>query len=456
MPKFPRRGPPRPPAANPFRQSGSNAKRNAAKPLAPDIVRLLEQGTTFQRRGDFGRAAACYGEILARHPNQPDALHLLGAVALAVGDVNRAVGLFERSLATKSSDPALHVNLANALLQKHDADNAEFHLRKALKLDPGNVSALSFLADCRSMAGDERAAKRMYEEVLARLPDHPQATFGYAHLLVTLGELETAGGLYRKALGWGTATPLALAGLAACEKIAPDSPEAAEIERSLRQPGLKAVEYLGLRFAAGQIADRAGRYDEAFEHFVEAKKLAGVHFDLEAQRKTFATIKSTFTPSFFAERRNHGNPSERPVFVVGMPRSGTTLTEQIISSHPQVAGAGELGDMTRIAVSLGYRRYGAGDFSKRVASLTRSEVRKLADRYLAVLEGISRLRRPRDRQDAGQLSVSRADRAPVSERQDRPLPPRSARHLHLLLHDPDQRTKSSLRRRSQSARGALP
>jgi tetratricopeptide (TPR) repeat protein len=363
--------------------------KKAAKPLRPEIAELLRSGMRFQQDRNFGQAAVCYREALARQPNQPDALHLLGTLALAVGDPDTAIGLFKRALATKSTDAAIHTNLAGAFLQRQDADAAEFHLRRALKQDPDNPLAQIYLADCMAMHGDKESARRRYEEAYARFPDTPPVVIGYAHICVTLGELETARGLYRKALGWGTDNAVALAGLAACEKIAPDSPEATEIERLLRLPGLKAIEQLGLRYAAGEIAERAGRYNAAFHHFAEAKKLGLARFDVDTHRGVCAALKSLFTPSFFAERKAHGNASTRPVFIVGMPRSGTTLTEQIIASHPDVAGAGELGDITFIAASLGFQPNEAGAFAKRVAALSPKETDRLAEKYLATLDRFS-------------------------------------------------------------------
>jgi tetratricopeptide (TPR) repeat protein len=365
-------------------QAGSGRK-GGSTPLAPDIFKQLQQGALLQESGHFAQAATCYRDILAKHPNQPDALHLLGTVSLVAGEPDRAIGLFQRALAPRSKDPDLRINLARAFLHTGNAADAEIHLRKALKLRPDNPSALAFLAACKAQKGDEQAARQIYEDLLGRYPDFPQATMGYAHLCMTLGDFETAATLYRKALAWKKSRIIALIGLTSCKKVAPDSPEAIEIEQLTRRPGLKASEYMGLRHAAGQIAENAGRYDDAFRNFAEAKALIG-SFDIEAHRRVHATLKSLFTRAFLESRKTtHGDPSERPVFVVGMPRSGTTLTEQILSSHPSVAGAGESPEMPLIAASLGLLPDDAQQFAKRVSKLSPAESRALARRYLAVL-----------------------------------------------------------------------
>ncbi len=364
----------------------AKTKKRAGQETADHVLPMLRHGIELQTKGRLGLAAEAYQSVLAKHPNNPDALHLMGTVAMSLGQVDGALDLFKRAVAGKPTDPAIRCNLANALMEKDDSETAEFHLRKALKLYPNFAAALCFLADCRTAAGDRQEARRLYEEVLARLPDDPQALIGYADLCVTLGEMEKARAIYRKAIALKVVPAMALAGLAICEKLSKDSLEAAQIKRYLREPGLRPVDYLNLSYAAGSIAEAAGDYDEAFSHFSAAKKLGAGAFDLDSHRRVLKTVKSVFTKQFFATRAKYGHPSKRPVFVVGMPRSGTTLTEQIISRHPDAAAAGELGDIARIAASLGLRREDAKDFAKRLTKLTPQEAKELAGRYLSVLD----------------------------------------------------------------------
>lgn len=389
MAKLPYSGPPLKQLLS--RQGGAQPKRRAAAAagMPPDIARLLQQGSRLALNGDVGPAAECAQAILARHPNNPDALHLMGIVALMTSQVDAAIDFFRRSLAGKPSDTATRLNLASAFLKKGDTTAAEPHIQKVLKVTPGNAAAVSLLAECRSLAGDVQEAKRIYERLLERLPDDPQATIGYADLCVTLGDLSTARAFYRRALAFGTVSPLALGGLATFETFSKDSPEAAEIVRLLKSPGLPPSERVTLGHAAGAIAEKAGDYDEAFSYFAEAKRFAGARFDIAGHRTTYDTLKAIFSPAFFEERKAFGDPSPRPVFVVGMPRSGTTLTEQILARHPAVAGGGELSDMQRIATGLGFRATDATAFARRVVGLTAPEAKNLARQYLSALDRVS-------------------------------------------------------------------
>ena len=368
----------------------SKQKQKTGSPEPASHVRhLLQQGIALQQKGDIGLAAEVYQRVLGSHPNHPDALHLLGTVAVSARQIQSAVDLFRRAVAGKPSDPAIHFNLANALLEQDDPATAEVHIRKALKLHPDLHAAQALLAECRAAAGATQEARELYADALAHSPDNPRAIMGHANLCMAMGEVETAKTIYRRALTVRLTAPRALARLAACERLAKDSPEATLIAQLLGQPGLGPVDRLNLSFAAGRIAEAAGDYDEAFVRFSDAKRAGAGSFDMAGHRQELKTAKLLFTKPFFEARARHGRTSARPVFVVGMPRSGTTLVEQIISRHPDAAVGGELRDIGRIATSLGFGGDDPRDFAKRLRRLAGSDAGTLADSYLAELDRIS-------------------------------------------------------------------
>jgi tetratricopeptide (TPR) repeat protein len=354
-----------------------------------EIGPLLAEGGFLQAQGHLARAAECYRKVLSIHPNHPDALQLLGAIALSAADVDGAIALLKRAIAGKPTDAAARCNLANAFLQKHDIAEAEKQLRRALKLAPAHIAARCLQADCKAASGEPQRAREIYEDALKEAPENPQALIGCAHLCTTLGDIAAARTLYGRALALPRARPIALAGLASSGTFKDDSPEAVEIGRYLRASGLAASEYMALHYAAGKIADDAGRHEEAIVHYSEAKKYVGLDFDIAAHLQIIAKLKAVFTPEFFAARRLWGDPSERPVFIVGMPRSGTTLTEQVISNHSDTAGADELAEIWNIAGSLGFSSKGVDAFAKRVTALTSPQAKCLARDYLSVLNRIS-------------------------------------------------------------------
>ena len=118
--------------------------------------------------------------------------------------------------------------------------------------------------------------------------------------------------------------------------------EIAQVEDMVRSPDTQPRELRGLCFAAAKMCDDVGRYDDAFAYYERANTLAGGKYDSKQLELNYADLKKTYTRSFFEERAGLGLDSERPVFIVGMPRSGTTLTKTIIGAHPQAFAAGEL------------------------------------------------------------------------------------------------------------------
>jgi len=156
------------------------------------------------------------------------------------------------------------------------------------------------------------------------------------------------------------------------------------ILRELDGPRLKSDAVQSLHYAAGKVLNDLKRYAEAFHHFNKAKQAAGYKFDIDQYRRFVDLTIQTFTPDLFAARSSYGNPSEAPVFVVGMPRSGTTLVEQICGSHPDVHGAGELSKLRRVANAIGLQPT-ASDFNKPITTVTEGLSKALAEEHLSYL-----------------------------------------------------------------------
>jgi hypothetical protein len=157
----------------------------------------------------------------------------------------------------------------------------------------------------------------------------------------------------------------------------------------LEKPGLKVSEAIRLSQAAAKICNDIGRYGDEFEYYASAKAILGSTSDSSVYTQRYRTIRSTFTRDFLAARTGFGSSSSKPVFIVGMPRSGTTLTEQIIASHPQAAAAGETGVLRRAAVSLGYGSANEKEFPRRLGAVSASDARNLARQALDLLERFS-------------------------------------------------------------------
>ena len=392
MPKLPYSGPS---LSRLLKNQGQGGPRPRNAPASGadanlEIARLLQEGRQFHAGGEYAPAERCARLVLSRRPGHPYGLHLLGMVALSAGRHDEAVGLFRQAIAAEPREPGFYCDLANTYLQKKEPDAAKPVIRQALKLDPGNPTALYLYAAWKVKDGEETNARRLYENLLSRHPNYLPAILGLAELSATLGDFATAQTLFRKASGVKQARMRALIGLVRCEKLTRDSPEAAELKSYANVVNRsRPDEYMKLRYALGRIAENSGDYDEAFQNFAEAKLPGEVPYSLDALERKHALRRSIFTPAFFEERLDYGHLSDRPVFIVGMPRSGTTLTEQIIATHPAAAGAGELTTIEHFAIDFLAFHTDEHTLTNRMLTLTKAETQELAEKYLAVLDETS-------------------------------------------------------------------
>ena len=274
------------------------------------MLRILEKAMQDHRAGRLADAERGYGEALRLDPGQPDALHLLGVLAGSAGDHARAAELMERSLRRKKTpDAYLHLGIAKAALgQVSESIQA---LRAALRMAPRNAMAHHHLGHAFSQIGRREEARKSFRAAIALKPDLAEA---YSNL----GLVEA----------WGEGDPIVrnLLDLAA------------------RLEELPVAARIHVPYALGKHFDDLGDPDRAFAHWQDgaALKRRTVRYDAQAEARELAAMAATFPPGDWAAAADHGDASEVPIFVLGMPRSGTSLVEQILASHPQVHGAGEL------------------------------------------------------------------------------------------------------------------
>jgi tetratricopeptide (TPR) repeat protein len=321
------------------------------RPPTP-LARELADAEELLRARRFGEAEAAFRSVLDRFPEHWAALMGLGMLALEAGNPAASVELLARALAKRPSDPALLNNLGNALIAANRPQEAIEKLEKALKARPRFPEALCNSARALRQLGRGEDALRAYERCEAIAPDHAPARIGRNRALLELGRADEAVAGLRAFLEEKPRSVSAYALLARARKFGPGDPEPERVEALLTDPGLRTADRIPLAYAAAKMADDLGDCDRAIAHLKSANRMRTGVADPDYYRDRVDAIISTFTRPFLEERAGWGDPSDLPVFIVGMPRSGTTLTEQILASHPLVRGAGELETLTRLAGEL--------------------------------------------------------------------------------------------------------
>ncbi len=354
------------------------------RPATPRQAALIQQGIALHTAGRFPEAERLYQTVLRENPSHPDALNLMGLLAIEASQNDIALGYLRKAVALEPAIAMYRNNLGNALVVATRPEEALPHLERAVALDPGYADAWCNLAKAWRQLGDAGKAIKYFQQALAAAPGFLRAEAALAEIASEQGRFDEAMTAFAQILKQEPFHADALLGLAQARRFTAGDPDIQRFETALASDTLSVRNRAQIEHAYAKICNDLGRYDDAMAHFTEGKRLRGFGFDMELHGATYAMLAQTFTKPFFAERQGWGVADARPVFVVGMPRSGTTLTEQILAGHPKVAGLGELHDLRRIARELGYGERNPARLAETVSALTKPDVEKLARDYLDV------------------------------------------------------------------------
>ncbi|HUE46204.1 MAG TPA: sulfotransferase [Aestuariivirgaceae bacterium] len=294
---------------------------DAAVRMSPDDAEIIHvRALTLDRLGRDREAREAYQQVLRLQPDHVNANLNMAALMARTADPLESLALLDRVEALGGVPPAGYAVAARLLHFIGEDERALAYVEKAMQTGGNNVHAMLTHADILSDAGDFDSAEAELRKVLEINKDDPQAYYGLA-LLKRLG-------------------PKAERGLLRHVR-----------DRSDSAPGRSAA-----LFALYHLYDQAGDAPRAFDMLSAANALAGreVEFDLPRHLTYCARIASTYSPQFLAEQRSHGFQQPGAVFIFGMPRSGTTLTEQILAAHPDVVALGERGDVHRAVTGNGW------------------------------------------------------------------------------------------------------
>lgn len=323
------------------------------------------------------------------NPNAADAWHTLGELLQTQADFDAALAALQRALQLQPSAETWCA-LGALMEELNRRDAARDSYLRALELQPRLVRAHIRLGVVLSGQGDITAARDRLESALEIEPGHPVATAELANVLALQGQYEAAGQRLEPLLqGRDTRIEVALA-YAAVSGHAGQQGRARHLLEQLNAGGkVPASHQEPLLFALARLYEQAGHHAEAFRHYQRAQSLRPLPDDLERHLAEMDAIRATFSAPRLAAlpRADHG--SQRPVFIVGMPRSGTSLIEQILASHPQVHGGGELTALWKIVAALPTRLGSAAPYPACVRELTADGTLAPARDYLDHLQTLS-------------------------------------------------------------------
>lgn len=349
------------PADDGLRAATGMGKPKRFEPNSGARADSLAQALQHHRAGRIREAEAGYRAILKTEPRNTEALYLLGLAAYRKGQTEAAIEYVSKALSFRPEWAEAHYNLGNLLRERGKLDTAIERYRKAIALQPDFVEAHYNLGGALRERGRFEEARRCYERVLTLRPD-------YAGAHRNLAELKT---------------------------YSAEDNQLRCVRRLLTSGSTSAQVRIDLEFALAKALGDMGAFDEAFSHFLKGNRLkrSELRYDVSEDEACVQEIISVFDESLMARHAHCGCPSDLPILIVGMPRSGTTLVEQILASHPNVHGAGELEDLGKLVLGLRSGSERARRFPQALRDLKREDIMRLGRAYA---DGL-RQRQPRAR-----------------------------------------------------------
>lgn len=330
-----------------------------AAQLAPHSIEVMsELGALRLAQRRYREATELLEAVLRRNPNHPDALNQCAIAWVEMGRVERAAPLFERIARLRPTSAAAFRHLGDVQAKLGQHDPALESLQRALELDPDDRQSRLALGEVYESLGRQREAKTQYTALLRR---HPGSPLALARLLMLAGSSSEA--------SWVN--------------------QAREISDSNAVP---AEARARVAIALAHYHDRAGQFEEAFRHLEHGNSLLRAQRPYDAAR--FGEAVDRLIEVFTAEQirtlqSRFVSPSSKPVFIVGMPRSGTTLLEQMLCSHSRAEAGGELSAMLNVAARVSGLTSSQLDYPYAVRELDEGALEKLAQKYLKRLDQVS-------------------------------------------------------------------
>ncbi|NOD94467.1 tetratricopeptide repeat protein [Ruegeria sp. HKCCD4884] len=334
---------------------------------------------------DVSEARAVAEVQLERFPRDAEMHRNFGRVFLLENNLDKAENAFRNSISLNGKKADSYVGLSQVLYEKNHPKLALIEAEQALRLDHENASACHQIGMAKANLGDIEAAIRSYRQALELKPDMSSSRLALGHLEIERGNFDTAREHFKQAATTANDKLNAMIALSKLEKITPDNSVFQALENALPEASaMLPQKAAAFHYALGECYEKLKRHDEAFQQFRTGAgiKRSTIDYDPSENDRLTDDLINTFDASMIDRLREYAVPSDRPIFVLGMPRSGTTLTESILNAHPHVFGAGELNDLQNI---FGRLADSSANVPQAVKSMPGNKLTKRADSYIEAL-----------------------------------------------------------------------
>jgi tetratricopeptide (TPR) repeat protein len=323
--------------------------------------------------------------VLKNDPDNVDAMRYLAtAWMLQKENYDDAEALLRRAVKLAPDFTAAWLNLGSVLIQMNKYLDSIDSYREATRLDPNSAVAWGSLGSAYALAGKVEESTTAYARSVELEPQAPGIQMGYAHVLKTAGDQQSSLEAYRAAIAEKPGFGEVYWSMANLKVFQFRPEEVSAMEAQLQRDDLSASAEIHFRFALGKAYEDLKDYDRAWDYYHSGNQLQRqqvYHDPLEMQKRQQEIIE-VFNRDFLQEQSGHGHTAVDPIFIVGLPRSGSTLVEQILSSHPMVEGTAELPNLSKIATTIGRYRSDRQRYPMAANSLTPREWCAYGKQYL--------------------------------------------------------------------------
>ena len=341
-------------------------------------------GVLYHDQGKIDEAIAAYREAIKKNPRFEPAYSNLGKALHKQSRFEEAVGAFRQSLQFKPNDAETFFNIAEARFKQNRFDEAVFACRKALQIDRNYAEAYASLGNSLLKLDAPDDAIAAFRKAIKLKPSLAIAHNCLGIALTQLGRFSEAVESFERSVELAPTNVRFRLSAVLSKRFVAGDPRLAELEEMVKESCSRPVnDQIELHFALGKAYDDTGQCAEAFQHWLAGNNLKRQHISYD-EATTLAEIdqvRSVYTSEFIQALRDSGHPSAVPIFIVGMPRSGSTLIEQILASHPGIFGAGELHNLP-IAVESTMMRLGKSTGIKQ-------KMKEIGASYIASIEPLA-------------------------------------------------------------------
>lgn len=366
--------------------SANPAEDRRTSAIAEPVARAAQLIAT----GQMEAAEQLLRQYLAAHLNDGPAMHLMAEIAARCGFMDEAERILRQSAALHSNAPDVIAHLGQTLFRIAGARNhpqfvgeALMALDHAIAQDPTHEGALENKADILVQVRELEAAERAYETLLQAHPDRAAHWMNYAYLLKTVGEFGRAVAAYRTAIALDPREGAGWWGLADLKLAKSFDEDVEQMESLLGEAALTSASRIDIQMALAKALEDRGEFERSAHHLCSGNALRFKFqpFDSDQTTREVDLVTGMFTADFFNRREGWGDASIGPIFILGMPRSGSTLIEQILASHSAVEGTEELPIVLQLAAELAHG-HGGKQPEEVFTELDEQRVRELGFRYL--------------------------------------------------------------------------